>query len=98
MIEMAQVHMPMSTPAAVPLLLSPIGLCKHRDRFCPHEERSYRHLRNVGYDAVAFGFLDQWDEDFAFLEYYGRSEAVPGLIPASFREKNRAELRRRQRQ
>ncbi len=77
------------------LLMSPIGLCKHRDRFCPHDERSYRHLRDLGYNAVAFGFLDQWDEDFAFLEYYGRSEAVPGLIPASFREKNRTELRRR---
>jgi hypothetical protein len=77
------------------LFISPLGLCKHRDRFCQHEERSYRHLRDLGYDAVIFGFLEQWDEDLAFLEYYGRSEAIPGLIPASFRDKNRVELRRR---
>jgi hypothetical protein len=77
------------------LFISPLGLCKHRDRFCQHEERSYRHLRDLGYDVVIFGFLDQSDEDLACLEYYGRSEAVPGLIPASFRDKNRVELRRR---
>jgi hypothetical protein len=44
----------------------------------------------MGYNSVIFGFLDQWDEDLSFLEYYGRSEAVPGLIPDHFRDKNRA--------
>lgn len=80
---------------ALPLVITPIGLCKHRDRFCPHSEQTYRHVRDMGYNAVIFGFLDQWDEDLSFLEFYGRSEAVPGLIPAEYREKNRAELRRR---
>jgi hypothetical protein len=81
--------------SALPLLITPIGLCKHRDRFCRHDARTYRHVRDMGYSAVIFGFLDQWDEDLSFLEFYGRSEAVPGLVPADYREKNRAELRRR---
>jgi hypothetical protein len=84
----------MNAPA-IPLVITPMGVCKHRDRFCPHDARTYRHAREMGYNAVIFGFLDQWDEDLSFLEYYGRSEAVPGLIPAGYRERNRAELRRR---
>ena len=84
----------MDSPA-IPLVITPIGLCKHRDRFCRHDARTYRHAREMGYNSVIFGFLDQWDEDLSFLEFYGRSEAVPGLIPDHFRDKNRAELRRR---
>ena len=79
----------------IPILMTPIGLCKHRDRFCPHDQRTYRHVREMGYNAIILGFLDQWDEDLSFLEFYGRSEAVPGLIPDDYRRKNRAELSRR---
>jgi hypothetical protein len=80
---------------ALDQVMTPVGVCKHRDRFCRHDARTYRHVRDMGYTGVIFGFLDQWDEDLSFLEFYGRSEAVPGLIPAEYRERNRAELERR---
>ena len=59
-------------------------------------ERTFTSLREKGFDAIVFGYLDaNWDGEFSRIDMYSESEVLPEVIPHARVEKNRAELKRR---
>lgn len=59
-------------------------------------EETFRSVREKGFDAVVFGYLDaNWDGDFSRVDMYSESMHLPGILPHSRVMANRAELRRR---
>lgn len=59
-------------------------------------EKTFRSLREKGFDAIVFGYLDaNWDGEFSRVDMYSESDVLPGIVPHDRVESNRAELERR---
>ena len=82
------------------LIMTALGTCIAGNRVRvkeppEHNRKSYEHIKNLGFNAICFGYLDNWDPHFSQFDFYGISQSFADLIPLDYRNKNRAELSRR---
>ena len=82
------------------LIMTALGTCNAGNAvrvkgFPVHNHESYNYIRDLGFNAVCFGYLDNWDPHFSQFDFYGNSNTFDDLIPRDYRKKNRAELSRR---